>query len=86
MQAAKALVVAEILSVDPHPKADRLHLVTLDAGGSGTVKVRVLGRSSGVRWGTSEAARQPAIVKMFKLLVLEEPRAGQRWVMCGAQL
>lgn len=33
------LVVAEILSVDPHPKADRLRVVTLDAGGSGTVKV-----------------------------------------------
>ena len=42
MQAGKgkALLVAEILSVDPHPKADRLRVVTLDAGGSSTVQAR----------------------------------------------
>ena len=36
---APGLVVAEVLSVDPHPKADRLRVCTLDAGGSSPVKV-----------------------------------------------
>ncbi|GAB4816828.1 hypothetical protein N2152v2_003874 [Parachlorella kessleri] len=36
---APSLVVAEVLSVDPHPKADRLRVCTLDAGGSSPVKV-----------------------------------------------
>ncbi len=32
-------MVAEVLSVDPHPKADRLRVVSLDAGGSARVRV-----------------------------------------------
>ena len=33
------MVVAEVMSVAPHPKADRLRVCQVDAGGAATVKV-----------------------------------------------
>ena len=35
----KPLVVAEVLSVEPHPKADRLRVCQIDAGSKGTISV-----------------------------------------------
>ena len=46
LQAGKgeALLVAEILSVDAHPKTNQLRVITLDIGGIDTIEVRFLSK------------------------------------------
>ena len=72
------LLVAEVLSVLPHPNADRLHVVTVDAGNS-TVKVCHCGCSS--HWGSALTAVLTFMGKLQVVTSAPNVRQGMKVVL-----